>query len=73
MFFKNKSFLVTPVNTPPVFAEQEKADERSTDIPAHINIIAENLIWDVMVAFGVYKVVSTTCNALEHVIVTKVQ
>lgn len=70
MFWKNKSVLVTPVDTPSAMSDVQ--DKYSADAPERINIVAENLIWHVAVAVGAYKVLSTVCSAAEHVVVTKV-
>lgn len=72
--FKNKSLLVTPVNTDGYGEESNKADSYSG--PSRVSdvdwMIREN--WaNVAKAIVIVKGCFTLCRAFEHIVVTKIK
>ena len=66
--FKNRSFLVKPVK------DSDLENREPTPFPfSRVEALVHDVAGTLVGFYIVAKVVQTTCNAIEHVVVTKVK
>lgn len=72
--FKNKSLLVTPVNTQEATNQEQIAPPRPTpEAIFQTNMLIRENLDRVVKAVLIYKFATTALRAAEHVVVTKVK
>jgi hypothetical protein len=69
MFWKNKSLLVTPVDSPAHPGEERLS--RSRPLVDSVEIVP--IVESVIAAYVICKGFKTLCSAAEHVVVTRVK